>query len=238
MNIAICEDNQMQLDLLEKFIKIWAQDNNVKVHIKGFKNAESFLFDWYEKKMYDAIFLDIQMSEMTGIELSKIIRKDDKNIEIIFTSGYTKYAVDGYDVNALRYLIKPLSEEKIKECLDIIHNKNIKEDKSRNIIIDKNRKSTMKVDCNDIIYCYMVYPFVYIQTITNKIEVRMKLSDLEELLSDKKFIKPHRSYLVNLKYISFINKNYLKLDNGEKVPISRLKFNEINEIFIKYFKEN
>ena len=118
MKIAIIEDIQSHGDLLTSYIKKWSVKNKTTLILKRFETAESFLFQWEEEADFDILFVDIQMSGMNGIEMAKKIRDKDKNIVIIFTTGLTDYIEEGYEVEAMHYLIKPVSETKLNACLD------------------------------------------------------------------------------------------------------------------------
>lgn len=234
MNIAICEDEKNQLDQISSYVEEWAKENNVKANIDCFSNGDSFLFNMENSINYDIIFLDINMGKVSGIDVSNIIREKDKDVSIVFITGTTKYALYGYNVNAMQYLLKPLNKERLFECLNEVYENNLSLDKNNFILIESSSK-VFKLDSLSIIYCAMFYPDVHIYTTNTKLIIKMKFADLENLLSDKNFIKPHRSYLVNLRYIYMIDNNYIILDNDDKIPISRLKIKEINRKFVEYF---
>lgn len=111
MKIAICDDQEIQLELMERYIKEWAIKNSVEISIDKFNSAEEFLFEWEDYEKYDAIFLDIEMKKMSGIELSNIIRKKNKTVNLVFVTGEFKYALHGYKVGALQYLMKPIKKK-------------------------------------------------------------------------------------------------------------------------------
>ncbi|WP_297713314.1 LytTR family DNA-binding domain-containing protein [Clostridium sp.] len=237
MKIAVCDDNEIQLDLMNKYIKEWAKKGKVDIYIDTFKSAEEFLFKWEDYQKYDIIFLDIEMQMMSGVELSNIIRKRNKIVDIVFATGIFKYALHGYKVGALQYLLKPIKKEDIAECLDNTKNR-IKDenDISKYITIEMPKKS-MKLNYDNIQYCIMFSPYIDIHTTSDKITLRKKISDIEALLPKETFIRCHRSYLVNLKYIKTVTKDNIILDSGVKIPISRGKYNEVNDAFINYFCE-
>ena len=88
MKIAVCEDQVAQSDLLNIQIKNWAKEKYISISIDNFATAESFLFQWSDYNKYDVIFLDIKMAKMSGIELSNIIREKNKDVEIVFVTGF------------------------------------------------------------------------------------------------------------------------------------------------------
>lgn len=235
MKIAICDDQEIQLELMERYIKEWAIKNSVEIYIDKFNSAEEFLFEWEDYEKYDAIFLDIEMKKMSGIELSNIIRKKNKTVNLVFVTGEFKYALHGYKVGALQYLMKPIKKEDLFECLDIIKEKiNVTNDSGNYITIELSKRS-IKLNCETIEYCIMFSPYIDIYTTSDKITIRKKISDMEQMLPKGNFVRCHRSYLVNIKYIKVVNKDTITLESGIKIPISRGKYEEVNEAFINYF---
>lgn len=236
MKVAICEDQSEQIDLLNNKIKKWAKDKDINISIDDFTSAESFLFQWLDYDKYDVVFLDINMSKMSGIELSNIIREKNKTIDIVFVTGFFKYALHGYRVGALQYLIKPINTLDLYSCLDkVLYRTNDKDETSKLIV--ETTKKVIKLDYNEIYYCIMFSPYIDVHTKSEKIVLRKKISEMEKILPSKYFVRCHRSYIVNVKYIKTITKNNVFLENGVKVPISRGKYKEINDTFIDYISE-
>ena len=194
MKIAICEDEVVQINLLNNHIKKWAKEKDIEISIDNFTTAESFLFEWSDYDQYDIIFLDIKLSKMSGIELSNIIREKNKDMDIVFVTGFFKYALHGYRVGALQYLIKPIESSDLYFCLDKSLNRITNEFKESILILETTKK-TIKLDYNDINYCIMFSPYIDIHTNSGKITLRKKISEIEEVLPSEYFIRCHRSYL-------------------------------------------
>lgn len=235
MNVAICENDEYQLKILSQTIKEWSQEKELNINIDEYKSGESFLFSGKEIDVYDVIFLDIEMNKISGIELSNIIREKNQSVDIVFVTGLFKYALYGYKVKALQYLIKPFNKLDLFKCLeDVLEKKNSNIEKSDFVTITTGKK-VIKLKCDDIHYCVMFSPYVDIYTKTGKITIRKKISDLEKILPEDKFIRSHRSYIVNLTYINLISKDSITLYNGEVIPISRGKYDMVNLKYINYF---
>ena len=236
MKIAICEDQAVQVNLLNNKIKKWANDYDIEVTINNFTTAESFLFEWEDYDKYDIIFLDIKLGKISGVELSNIIREKNKNVDIVFVTGFFKYALHGYKVGALQYLMKPIKISDLYFCLnktqERISNKN-----DKYMMILETPKKYIKLNCNEIHYCIMFSPYIDIHTSSEKITVRKKISELEREIPSKYFIRCHRSYIVNLKYIKSITKDNVILESSIKIPISRGRYKEVNDTFINYICE-
>lgn len=185
---------------------------------------------------YDIIFLDIKLSKMSGIELSNIIREKNKNIDIVFVTGFFKYALHGYKVRALQYLIKPIKVKDLYYCLNSTLDRISSEEEDSSLVLEAGKK-VIKLDYNEIQYFIMFSPYIDIHTSTEKITIRKNIGEIEKILPSEYFIRCHRSYIVNVRYIKSIIKNNVLLENGVKIPISRGKYKEVNDTFINYICE-
>ncbi|WP_322020010.1 LytR/AlgR family response regulator transcription factor [Clostridium butyricum] len=107
-NIAICEDNAVQLEQIRNLFTQFSINENVKFNIYTFFTGEDLLAHDYNH--YDIVVLDIKMGQLNGIDVAKIIRKTNEHLKIIFITALDKYWPDGYNVNAFRYILKPLNE--------------------------------------------------------------------------------------------------------------------------------
>lgn len=230
-NIAIIDDELIQREYLFAILKSWKSSNDF--NIKMFNNAEAFLFDYENNKDFDILLLDIEMEKLNGIELAKKIRKDNERVQIIFITGFIDYISLGYDVSALHYLIKPVSNDKLYQVLDKAIN--ILSKKEANIIIKVDGQNII-IKLNDIMYIESLGHYISINTI-NKEEFIIKngINKFKNELNSS-FIIPHRSYIVNLKYIKIITKNSIILDNNKEIPIAKNNFEQLNKAFIKYYK--
>ena len=233
INIAICDDEKIQVDLLEKYVKSWASKNNILVNIESFYNAESFEFKWSMDKKYNILLLDIEMSGKNGVELAKEIRKEGDIIDIIFITAISDYIAEGYNVSALNYLIKPIKETKLYECLDKALEKIPYEEKT--IIINEDGENRRVVQ-SDILYIESVGHFLEITTIDKKYIIRKNIGEIEKEIDNNILLKCHRSYIVGLKHIRKIGKTDISLDNNHTIPVSRRLYSNINMAFIAYFR--
>lgn len=233
INIAICDDEKIQVELLEKYVNDWANGRSIRVIIETFYSAESFDFSWSMDKKYDILLLDIQMSGQNGIELAKRIRKEDDILNIIFITAISDYIQEGYDVEAINYLIKPIKENKLYECLDRSAQKIPKEEKT--ILIDVEGEIHRIIE-DDILYIEAFSHSIEINTIDGKYTIRKSIGTIEEELDESGFVRCHRSYIVGLKHIKRIGKIELELDNDDVIPISRRQYSKTNMAFIKYYR--
>lgn len=233
INIAICDDENIQVELLHRYVNNWASERNIIVQVGVFYSAESFEFSWSMDKKYNILLLDIEMSGKNGIELAKNIRKEDEVLDIIFITAISDYIGEGYDVSALNYLIKPIKEKKLYECLDKAIQKISKEEK---IILINIEGETHRIIQSDIIYIEAFSHTVEINTINGKYITRKNIGEIEKELDDNILIRCHRSYIVGLKHIKKIGKTDIDLDNNDIIPVSRRLYPSTNMAFIKYFR--
>ncbi|AIO19077.1 Transcriptional regulatory protein YpdB [Candidatus Izimaplasma bacterium HR1] len=233
MRICLVDDDSTQLDYLKLIIEKWADNNNVNFHIDFYHSSEEMLFENNESYPFDMILLDIQMGKINGIELAKKIRETDKNVTIAFLSGMADFVFDGYEVQAIRYILKPVKEEQIFELLDYAKTHISQEEKYLILSISGGKK---KINYKDIIYFESMGHYIVLHLENEEFDYKYNISDLCNELANSDFIKTHRSYVVNAKYIERITKNECELINNIKVPLSRNSYKSVNERFINYYK--
>lgn len=233
IRIAICEDNQEHADILKRMVERWAERKNIEIDIGYYKSGEQFLFYMNEDAHYDLAFLDIQLERMNGLQLAKLIRKEDKTIFLVFTTGEKNRAVQGYEVSAFRYLVKPLRENEVIEALNKI-----------SIMLDETKKEVILINCNDVVrriyksdifYVEVDDHYIILHTKQEKIRFKAKLKEFEEQFQEPQFCKCHRSYIVNLHYVSKISKDGLEIENGMKLSISRTRWEALNRCYVAYY---
>ena len=234
MNIAICEDNIEELNIINEYIEQWSKNNNIKVKIDKYQSSESFLFEWTDYNKYDIVFFDIKMKKVSGIELSNLVREKNKVVDIVFVTGMIEYALHGYKVSAMQYLLKPIKQDDIYSCLNKVLERIDSTDESSKFMIIKTPKKSMKLNYDEIYYFEMFSPNIIIHTIKEEIALRKKISEIEKELKSSSFIRCHRSYIVNLKYVKSISKKTIILENEVNIPLSRNKYKEVNDYFINY----
>lgn len=227
--IAICDDEEKQRVYIKSLVERWLRQTFHHVKIQEYASSEQFLFE----QAYDRtqiLFLDIEMEKMDGIALAREIRKHNRQMQIIFVTGYMEYIQEGYDVEALHYLLKPVSQEKIDSVLE------------RAVERLKTADAMFLVECGGEVLRLPLKEIRFIESnrnyniihADNDYEMRGTLSELEEKL-DEAFVRVGRSCLVNLHYVRRIGKTELILNTGENLPVPRGSYKKLNEAFIKYF---
>lgn len=233
MRVAICDDEEVQQQLLKNYLKEWAALNEVVIEIKLFRSGENFLFLWEDDKDYDLLIFDIEMGQLSGMELAVKIREQDNTIPILFVTGYDDYIAQGYEVAALHYLMKPLHKEKFFQVLDKLKSE-VKQDLK---LFFQTEKELIALPLSKIWYVEARAHQCILYTEAEEYILNTSISEMAEYLgAHRDFVRCHRSYLVNLQHISVIVKSELTLDDGRKLPVSRNAEKEVNQAFVRLFK--
>lgn len=232
MDIAIVEDEQAHSRLLQQYIESWAETNGREVHFLTYANAAGFLFG-LEDAAPDAVFADIQMPGMSGMEMIRKLREKDGKMPVVFTSGLSEYLREGYEVQALHYLIKPISEEKVFECMDRVCSRIT----VRELFAVRTEDGMVRLDLPEVNYCEADGHYtVFAMADRSKVRVMESISELEEDLSEKNLVRCHRSYLCNLENVKQIVRDHIVFDNGDTVPVSRRMYPDVNRQFIALYR--
>ncbi len=235
MHIAICDDNPVQAGNLQKIVTGWMKKRGVCAAVSLFPSAEAFLFEYAENKTFDILLLDIQLSGMNGVELARRIRESDAHPQIVFITAYSDFAADGYEVDALHYLVKPIEPEKLCGVLDKAA-KNLS--KAEPAVMLETEEGIVRLPEKDVIYAEAFSHVVTIHCARNacdNLTVKTPISELEILLGGS-FVRCHRSYLVGLRHIRQITRCDVILDDGSKLPLSRRSYDAVNRKFINFYK--
>lgn len=229
LTIAICDDNENQIKELRRRLDEWSADKPFALAIDEYVSAESFLFH-YPDKPCDLLLLDIEMKKLNGMELAKKLRADGDMLPIVFITGYSDYMNDGYEVEALHYLLKPVDKTKLFSVLDRYINRHT----FKNEIMLFCEGKTLHISSDAIMYCEAVGKKTHAHTKEQTLICDTGISSMAKSLSDT-FTICHRSYIVNLRFVRSIDKTVITLDNGETIPLSRRLYKEVNDKFIQFY---
>ncbi len=233
MRIAICEDNREHTEILENMAKRWAKKEGEQIVIGCYQSAEQFLFCIKDESPYDLAFLDIQMSKIDGLQLAKMIRKEDGLIFLVFTTALKKYAPNVYEVSAFRYLIKPLQEAEVFQVLTEA-DRMVKERKRETVIITSGDESR-RIFKDEIYYIEVDNHHIILHLKEEVIRFKAKLKEFETQFREPQFCKCHRSYIVNLKYTGKISREGVEIDGNGTLPISKSRWDALNHCYMEYY---
>lgn len=228
--LAICDDNQADTVYLQTLVEKWAKDSERMLETETFPSAEAFLFRYEDEKSFDLILLDIEMGQMSGVELAKKIRRENRSIQIIFVTGYMEYIAEGYDVEALHYLLKPVTEQKLFGVLERAAERS--KDREKELCLSMPGE-VVRLPLREIRFLEVQRNYV---TICGEEDYTVKktLNELEKEL-DESFCRIGRSYIVNLHFVKKITRTQVILKDGRELPLSRNFYEKINREMIRYF---
>lgn len=227
VHFAICDDNNIDSNYVSNLVNKWANERKYQINIDIFDSAEAFLFHYDGDKNYDILLLDIEMKKMDGVTLAREIRKTNKSVQIVFITGYSDYIADGYDVEALHYLMKPLKEEKLFVVLDRALNRIIQNEK---YLLLNYYDETIRIPLHEIVYIEVDRNYVTIHS-NQDYTIKKTLGEIEKEL-DKRFFRIGRSVIVNLKYISRVTKTDVFLANNTILQLPRGVYDSLNRAII------
>lgn len=227
MRIAICDDEKKFIDdFIVKMDKLY---NRIDVIVDVFMSGEELLKS-YSNGKYDIVFLDIEMPAMDGLTVAKKLRCISEDVYIVFLTGHVEYALKGYEVNALRYLKKPIDINDIREIVNYV----VTKQHSKKFLWIKNSEGEHRVLLSDIIYVEAQDQRIDIVTLKGHFLVLGKLNDYEEKFKSEGFFRIHRSYLVALSKIVNISGSEVTVAGGVILPVGRTKEKKFRQAFLDY----
>jgi DNA-binding LytR/AlgR family response regulator len=172
----------------------------------------------------DVVFLDIQMPELKGTDFAKMI---DSSTKVIFTTAYSEYALEGFELNALDYLLKPITFERFLQSVNKIETRSGVASEASTIVV-KSGYDLHKLNYSDILYIESDSEYVVFHIAGKKIMSYQTLTSLEKLLPNQIFLRVHRSFIVNMKKVSVLKGKDLLL-NDIRIPVSATYFEEVKK---------
>lgn len=244
MRIAICDDDNRINDLIEDYIKISIGKPGI-IDKPGFNEVIkidkiSSAFELYEyienvQDALDVIFLDIVLGRDNGIELGAKLQEKQKNVRIIFITGYINYVESIFHIVPFGLLLKPITQERVSNIL-LKAIKSLDNNKGSYVTF-KNHHGLSTVALKDIVYVESQGRYLEIHCgQADTLRVIMTMNEVEKMLNDD-FIRCHRSYFINVRKIKKLSKKYASLDNGNEVPVSAGNYQQVYDKFISSLEE-
>ena len=229
INAAVVEDDDKDAETLRGMLERYGKERGVRFEVTRYRDAISFI-DGY-RPVFGIVFMDIEMPGMNGMEAARNIRKTDDGVIIVFVTNMAQFAIDGYSVGALDYILKPVApfdfRVKLKRALDCLARR------GSVAITLKNAGGTYRVDTADILYVEVLdYNLIY-RLKKESISVVGRMCDAEKELAPLGFFKCHRSYLCNLRHVESVTDGGVKI-GGTEIPLSRLRKREFVAALTEY----
>ena len=235
INIAICDDEQKSLQMIQKELYHIADKLKIEIETYAYKEGKKVLDLIYnEKEDFDVLFLDIDMPDVSGLEVAKKLRQKHLDIILIFISAYEQYVFESIEYNPFRYIRKNRIEKELMPCLKAAYQR--LEEMQDSYMIVKTGEAEVRVKHSDI---------MYFETSARKIGIHLKngevlfvrktIKELYEELNDEHFIKIHSGCVANAKYIGKYSNHDITLDNGEHLIVSRTRIKSVKRALMNYW---
>lgn len=239
MQIAICDDEEQELKHLSELIIKYQAQRGEFLHGRKlvpivFQNPVELLSEIEKGVRFDVLFLDVVMPGENGIHVAKEIRKYDNNIKIIFLTSSAEFAVQSYTVGAYFYQMKPIGEESFWSLMDSVLEDCEKEEAVSLII--RSKSGIARIDLNKLEYCEVIGRTLLFHLENG--EVLESIGSLDKLCSEltqyKNFLRPHRSFLVNMEYIQNISGRAITMNCQTEIPVPHGKYSEVKKDYLEY----
>ena len=232
IKIAVIDDLEFERETLKSYLARMEVDCKQSFNVKYYTCSEEVLADTESK--FDIMIFDIDMPGMNGMDAAREIRKRDVNVVIMFVTKVAQYAINGYEVGAVDYVLKPLSyydfQMKINRALH-----KVSSNKDSSVVVDS-LDGVCSLKISDIVYVEVMLHYVIYHTKSGEFRCRNSMKDVEKELYTHNFRRTHKSYLVNLKYVKMIKTLEIEMEDGVLLPISRKWKNEFMQDYITYIK--
>lgn len=240
LKIAICDDDQKDLSnivsLINDYSSVKAGSNTIAYTL--FSNAVDLLAVMENGSSFDLVLLDIIMPLTTGIDAASEIRKFDREVKIAFLTSSSEFAVESYSVNAYSYVLKPVGKASLHSILDRIFSE--VEGKTDTWFLVKSKTRLVRVSFNKLEFVEVIgHTIIFHLTDGTALEAVGTMTGLETLLLvENSFIKPHRSYIVNMIHIDTLSPRHIKMRSQTIIPVSKANFRVIKTTYMEFAFNN
>lgn len=235
LQIAVCDDSIDELSNMVQLINLYRASKNFSCEYAVFSNGFELVSVIEKGKRFDIYCLDIIMPGFTGIDLAKEIRTFDKVAPILFLTSSPEFALESYSVKAINYVLKPISKEKLFITFDeLLEQMKTKIDEDSFIV--KSNEGIQKILISNLTFAEVIGRNVLYHLRSGKvIECTEPFSSVcDNLLKYGCFIKPHRSYLVNMQYIDTIENHQITLQTLSSIPVAQGKIKDMKAQYLNY----
>ena len=229
MKLAIVEDEKIYVEKIKSYLKRYQNEFGYEIRSVWFDDGSEIIENYSGD--YDIILMDIQMKFLDGFSTAKKIRELDQEVIIIFITNMTNYAIRGYEVDAMDYIVKPVEyfsfSTKLERAVRRIHKK------EKHYISIPIKGGIRKMELAQIYYIESQGHMLRYKTAEGELECRDILQQMENLLVPYGFFRCSKSYLVNMQYVDAIRENECVVQ-GERLPVGRAKKKEFMKKMLNY----
>ncbi len=231
LKIAVCDDLREEQIQLASHIRTYCADQSLEVGIKLFSSGEELL-DSFQPGMFHILFLDIYMGELDGVDVARRIREKDQTCAIIFATTSEDHGLVSYEVQASDYLVKPIQAEDVASAMDWC----VEQIRSTYRLLTVSCESgIVQLPLRDIQYIEIQGHTAMLYAEDRVLVTRRGLDELEQEIHNPDFLRCHRSFLVNMNHVRWLDKTSFRLHSGASVPIGSTISSKVKDQFMSWF---
>lgn len=217
IRIGVVEDDPLARKLVLDYVARFSKESKEVFTISVFEDGQQIIERY--TPVYDILLLDIEMNGMDGMETARRIRECDESVVIVFITAAPQYAISGYEVQALSYLLKPVPwfafKQELKRSIDMVRRR-----VGESMLVET-RSQQLRLELSHVVYLESIRHTIIIHTLSAKLSMSSTLKELEEQLKDHDFFRSNACYLVNLGHVTAVEEQDCVMSNGERLRISR-----------------
>lgn len=221
IKVGIIENEKMYADSLTELLNRWVDENGASIQYKVCPKGEDILNQTVLD--YSILFIDIQLDGINGVEVAQILRRKNYTGEIVFLTAYTEYVFDGYEVQALNYILKPIFYEKLKKCMDAAI-KSIQNDH----YTFRNRDIVERIPFNNILYISSNRHHMEIITAQKNYRHLISIKDILKHLPSQ-FVQCHRTLIINIDHIQKLDGLIVIMQDKVSLPVSTTYLEQVRK---------
>lgn len=229
ISVAVVDDDPADLHLIRSYVERYCSEHERKVRVSAYADGLDFLDDM--KKNFDIVFMDIEMPHLDGLKTAKRMRQTDESTVLVFITNMAQYAIHGYEVNAIEFMVKPVGyynfSDKMEKALKYL------KQNTETFVLLKSEETIFKMPVSKIYYLEKDRNYVIYHTAEGVYRERGSMAEMEEKLKGEGFSKCISGCLVNLRYVSKMAKDVVWV-NGESLPVSRTQKKTFVQDFADY----
>ena len=235
--IALCDDDRRYINIVEDIVRRYCLKNNILIEIEIFDDSDKLAENIEENKTHDAYILDVEMPNLSGVELSHLIRERAKNAYIIFLTAHNQYAIDACGINVIKYIIKERMEKELFNALNQLFTRLDKMKKEKTYVICNKRKY-IKILQSEIIYVYKKQKnAVFVLEHVEDEWERATLQEVYQTLDNCDMYMLDRGIILNISHIRKILPDKVIMDGGVELTSSKLRINDLKEYLVSQIGE-
>jgi len=232
LNLAVCDDVEQEMNEVTGIIDRYCAEKNQTVKYDTFLNSLDLVASLQEGNVYDLLIMDVVMPGLNGIEAAKEIRAIDRSVKIIFLTSSPDFALQSYSVGAFYYELKPVRQEHFFHLMDEV-TAQIDKEQGESIVV-KCKDGLARIPLDQLEYCEVIGKTICFHLASGReLESVGHMEKLSECLARHGgFFRVHRSYEINMDYITNISYKSAALASGKEIPLPRGKYSEIKDAFL------